>query len=69
MRSFFEAEAKAASASPAKVVHTVAMPITSVIMLPTPVAFILVASVTFILVELCGTEVWAVRSGSSWGSH
>eukprot|EP00964_Phaeocystis_antarctica_P101832 scaffold67303_cov66-Phaeocystis_antarctica.AAC.1 len=58
-----QAEAKAASASPARVVRTVTAPITSVIMLPTPVVFILVASRKFIL-ELCGTEV---RSGRSEG--
>eukprot|EP00964_Phaeocystis_antarctica_P017926 scaffold9956_cov62-Phaeocystis_antarctica.AAC.4 len=62
LRSVFEAEAKAASASPAKVITKVAWPITKVVTLPPLVTFILVASVTFILVELCGTEL-----GGSWG--
>jgi len=48
LRSVFEAEAKAASASPTKVVHTVAVPITR-------------AVVFIILVELCGTELGGSR--------
>eukprot|EP00964_Phaeocystis_antarctica_P032163 scaffold18217_cov58-Phaeocystis_antarctica.AAC.2 len=53
LRRVFEAEAKAASATPAKVVYTVAVPITKVYTSDTSVTFV----ARFILVELCGTEV------------
>ena len=52
LRSVFEAEAKAASASPAKVMYTVAVPITKVVTLPTSVTFMLVALVTSILIHI-----------------
>ena len=64
LRSVFEAEAKAASASPAKVVYTVAVPITKVYSSDTSVTFKRVASITFILVNCVAPKL----GSQSWDS-